>query len=70
MKTEIDFLKREIFKLNILFILAFVCLIAYGVKFIDRDTKLTNKVLEISQKVGVDFSTKTNNLIWTTVQPN
>ena len=70
MMNEINKLKRKVLELNIILTLTLLLLVVFSIKFIDRDTKLTVKVLEISQKVDVDFSTKTNNLIWTSTQPN
>ena len=70
MMNEINKLKRKVLELNIILTLTLLLLVVFSIKFIDRDTKLTVKVLEISQKVDVDFSTKTNNLIWTSIQPN
>ena len=42
-----------------------------AVKDIINTTKITNKMSEVSQKVGVEFSTKTNNVfgVWKIVKP-
>ena len=42
-----------------------------GVKVIINTTKTTNKMSEVSQKVGVEFPTKTNNVfgVWKIVKP-
>lgn len=42
-----------------------------AVKDIINTTKITNKMSEVSQKVGVEFPTKTNNVfgVWKIVKP-
>lgn len=42
-----------------------------AVKDIINTTKITNKMSEVAQKVGVEFQTKTNNVfgVWKIVKP-
>ena len=63
--NEMAGLRRHITRLNwvVLGILMLIC--AMGIKDVILLTKTTATLSEVSQKVGVDFPTKTNNLFWT-----
>ena len=56
---------------NIMMLIALVLIGILGVKVIINTTKTTNKLSEVSQKVGVEFPTKTNNVfgVWKIVKP-
>ena len=62
---------RHLLKIDIMLIIAFTLIGAYGIKGIINTTKTTKTLLEVSQKVGVDFQTKTNNVfgVWQIVKP-
>ena len=48
----------------IVLIMTLVLIGTLAVKVIINTTKTTNKLSEVSQKVGVEFPTKTNNVFW------
>ena len=63
-EDEIKKLKKDNLRMNIVLTiaLALVCVIS-GVDRVTT-TRLTEKTVEIAQKVGVDFHCKTNTFLW------
>ena len=55
----------------IVLIMTLVLIGTLAVKVIINTTKTTNKLSEVAQKVGVEFPTKTNNVlgVWHIVKP-
>ena len=72
-ETEMKFKRIEkwLVRTNIMLLITLVLISILGVKDIINTTKITNKMSEVSQKVGVEFSTKTNNVfgVWKIVKP-
>ena len=72
-ETEMKFKRIEkwLVRTNIMMLIALVLIGILGVKVIINTTKTTNKMSEVSQKVGVEFQTKTNNVfgVWKIVKP-
>ncbi len=70
-ENEIKKLKRDNLRMNIILVIALGLMGFIG--GIDKVvvTRLTKATSEISQKVGVEFQTKTNNLfgVWQIVNP-
>lgn len=72
-ETEMKFKRIEkwLVRTNIMLLITLVLISILGVKDIINTTKITNKMSEVAQKVGVEFPTKTNNVfgVWKTVKP-
>lgn len=72
-ETEMKFKRIEkwLVQTNIMILITLVLIGLLGVKDIINTTKITNKMSEVSQKVGVEFPTKTNNVfgVWKIVKP-
>lgn len=72
-ETEMKFKRIEkwLVRTNIMMLIALVLIGILGVKVIINTTKTTNKMSEVSQKVGAEFPTKTNNVfgVWKIVKP-
>ena len=72
-ETEMKFKRIEkwLVQTNIMILITLVLISILGVKDIINTTKITNKMSEVAQKVGVEFQTKTNNVfwVWNTVKP-
>lgn len=72
-ETEMKFKRIEkwLVRTNIMILITLVLIGLLGVKDIINTTKITNKMSEVSQKVWVEFQTKTNNVfwVWKTVKP-
>ena len=74
MDNETEIIKeieKWLVRTNIMMLIALVLIGILGVKVIINTTKTTNKLSEVSQKVGVEFPTKTNNVfgVWKIVKP-
>ena len=72
-ETEMKFKRIEkwLVQTNIMLLITLVLISILGVKDIINTTKITNKMSEVAQKVGVEFPAKTNNVfgVWKTVKP-
>ena len=64
-------LERHLVTVNIMLFLAFILIGIAQVKDTIFLTKTTRKLSEVAQKAGVEFQTKTNNVlgIWQVVKP-
>ena len=64
-------IEKWLVRTNIMLLIVLVLISVLGVKDIINTTKTTNKLSEVAQKVGVEFQTKTNNVlgVWKTVKP-
>ena len=67
-----DTIIKHIVRMNWIILLGLLCLLACEIKQINFNTKTTIALSEVSQKVGVNFHTKTNNMfgVWQVVKPN
>lgn len=67
--TEISNLKNNLLKLNCLFLFFLGVFAVIAIFLMNRETALTNKVVELSQKANVEVVAKTNTLfgVWTKV---
>ena len=54
--------KRKLFLMDIMILLALALIGVLGWKSLEKDSIITEKVLELSQINGVNFQTKTNSL--------
>lgn len=55
---------KHMFRMDIIILLALVLIGVFGVKGLVNTTKTTKALSEVAQRVGVDFPTKTNNVLW------
>ena len=62
---------KNIMWMNWIILLGLLCLLACEIKQINFNTRTTTTLSEMAQKVGVDFPTKTNNVlgVWQVVKP-
>ena len=71
-ETEMKFnlIEKWLVRTNIMILITLVLISILGVKDIINTTKITNKMSEVAQKVGVEFPTKTNNVfgVWKIVK--
>lgn len=63
--NEMVRLRKHISRLNWVVLASLMLICAMGIKYLIFATKTTVALSEVSQKVGVDFPTHTNNLFWT-----
>ena len=72
-ETETTFNRtaKRLVTTNLLLLVALVLVAALGVKDLINTMKTTKKLSEVAQKVGVEFPTKTNNVlgVWQVVKP-
>jgi uncharacterized membrane protein len=55
---------KHIFRMDINILIALVLIGVFGVKGLIDTTRTTKALSEVAQRVGVDFPTKTNNVLW------
>jgi flagellar biogenesis protein FliO len=70
-ETTFNRISKRLVTTNLLLLVALVLVAALGVKDLINTTKTTKKLSEVAQKVGVEFPTKTNNVlgVWQVVKP-
>ena len=66
-----DAIGKNIMRMNWIILLGLLCLLACEIKQLNFNTKTTVALSEMAQRVGVDFPTKTNNVlgVWQVVKP-
>ena len=64
MNNEIKDVFKHLFRINLIITVGLLLLAIIGVKDIINTTKTTKALSEVAQRVGVDFPTKTNNVLW------
>ncbi len=64
MEKETKDVFKRLFLINLIITVDLVLLAIIGFKDIARTTKTTKALSEVAQRVGVDFPTKTNNVLW------
>ena len=71
MDNETKDMFKHLFRIDLIVTVGLLLLAIIGIKDIARTTKTTKALSEVAQKVGVDFPTKTNNVlgVWQVVKP-
>ena len=62
---------KHITRMNWVILAALLLILTCEIKYINHNTKTTMALSEVAQRVGVDFPTKTNNVlgVWQIVKP-
>ena len=64
MDNETKDIFKHLFRINLIVTVGLILLGIIGIKDIVRTTKTTKALSEVAQRVGVDFPTQTNNVLW------
>ena len=64
MNNETKDVFKHLFQINLIVTVGLLLLAIIGIKDIVRTTKTTKALSEVAQRVGVDFPTQTNNVLW------
>jgi len=66
-----DAITKHVLRMNWIILLGLFCLLACEIKQLIFNTKTTIALSDVAQRVGVDFPTKTNNVlgVWQVVKP-
>lgn len=64
MNNETKDVFKHLFQINLIITVGLLLLAIIGIKDIVRTTKTTKALSEVAQRVGVDFPTQTNNVLW------
>lgn len=64
MNNETKDVFKHLFRINLIITVGLLLLAIIGIKDIVRTTKTTKALSEVAQRVGVDFPTQTNNVLW------
>jgi hypothetical protein len=64
MNNETKDVFKHLFRINLIVTVGLLLLAIIGIKDIVRTTKTTKALSEVAQRVGVDFPTQTNNVLW------
>ena len=64
MNNETKDVFKHLFRINLIVTIGLLLLAIIGIKDIVRTTKTTKALSEVAQRVGVDFPTQTNNVLW------
>ena len=64
MNNETKDVFKHLFRINLIITVGLLLLAIIGIKDIVRTTKTTKALSKVAQKVGVDFPTQTNNVLW------
>lgn len=67
---EVKSLRKDIKLINVIILVFLVIFGFYAITNINRETTMTNKMIELSQKANIGIETKTNTLfgVWTKVR--
>ena len=55
---------KHLFRINLIVTVGLLLLAIIGIKDIINTTKTTKALSEVAQRVGVDFPTQTNHVLW------
>lgn len=64
MNNETKDVFKHLFRINLIVTIGLLLLAIIEIKDIVRTTKTTKALSEVAQRVGVDFPTQTNNVLW------
>lgn len=64
MNNETKDVFKHLLRINLIVMVGLLLLAIIGIKDIVRTTKTTKALSEVAQRVGVDFPTQTNNVLW------
>ncbi len=64
MNNETKDVLKHLFQINLIVTIGLLLLAIIGIKDVVRTTKTTKALSEVAQRVGVDFPTQTNNVLW------
>ena len=70
-EMDTDKLWKHITRMNWVILAALLLILVCEIKYINHNTRTTMVLSEVAQRVGVDFPTKTNNVlgVWQVVKP-